>query len=68
VNSPDEEVWAIAQRVCTPAQLEALEHKARGYSERSMARELGITRSAVQSRLEAAFLKIRREVARSTPE
>jgi predicted transcriptional regulator len=62
----DEDVWAIAERVCTSAQLEALRYKARGFSERRIASIIGITRPAVQDRLAGAFLKIRQAAEKST--
>jgi len=62
----DEDVWAIAERVCTPNQLEALRLKATGFSERRIASIIGITRPAVQDRLAGAFLKIRQAAEKST--
>jgi DNA-directed RNA polymerase specialized sigma24 family protein len=61
----DADVWAIAERVCTRAQLEALHYKAAGFSERRIASIIGISRTAVQDRLEAAFLKIRKTAEKS---
>jgi DNA-binding CsgD family transcriptional regulator len=62
----DEDVWAIAERVCTRAQLEALRYKAAGFSERRIASIIGISRPAVQDRLAGAFLKIRQAAGKST--
>jgi hypothetical protein len=61
-----EDIWAIAERVCTGAQLDALRLQAAGFSERRIASIIGITRSAVQDRLAGAFLKIRQAAERST--
>ena len=61
-----EDIWAIAERVCTGAQLEALRYKAAGFSERRIASIIGITRPAVQDRLAGAFLKIRKAAEKST--
>lgn len=61
----DEDVWAIAERVCTANQLEALRLKAKGFSERRIASIIGITRPAVQDRLAGAFLKIRQAAEKS---
>ena len=56
----DADVWAIAERVCTKAQLEALRYKAAGFSERRIGDILGISRPAVQDRIAGAFLNIRK--------
>lgn len=60
-----EDIWAIAERVCTKAQLEALRYKAAGFSERRIGDILGISRPAVQDRVAGAFLKIRKAVEKS---
>ena len=62
----DADVWAIAKRVCTRSQLEALHYKAAGFSERRIASIIGISRSAVQDRLEGASLKIRKAAGDSS--
>lgn len=48
----------IAQQACTPNEYAAWNLWANGMSERSIALHLGISRSAVQSRLENAKRKI----------
>jgi DNA-binding CsgD family transcriptional regulator len=65
VEPSSEDVWAIAERVCTRAQLEALRYKAAGFSERRIGDILGISRPAVQDRLAGAFLKIRKAAEKS---
>lgn len=62
----DEELWPLAERVCTKAQLEALRYKALGFSERRTASIIGIMRPAVQDRLAGAILKIRQAAEKST--
>lgn len=49
---------AIAERVCTAAELEAVRLEARGMSQRAIGYALGITREAVRDRLERAARKI----------
>lgn len=53
----------IMERVCTEAELDALEWKARGYGARKTAERLGVSRTSVQDRLKRASWKIRAEVA-----
>jgi DNA-binding CsgD family transcriptional regulator len=65
VEPSSEDVWAIAESVCTANQLEALRLKAKGFSERRIASIIGITRPAVQDRLAGAFLKIRQAAEKS---
>lgn len=48
----------LARTVCTPKELDAYELRCRHMSERAIALTLGISRSAVQSRLENARRKI----------
>jgi len=54
--------WAdlrpIAKTICTPAELTALDLAALGLSQRTIARDLGISGSAVRSRLESATRKL----------
>lgn len=60
MNEADQ-LWEIAQRVCTPAELEAVrlrEHM----SQRAIAYHLGISREAVRDRLKRADQKIELEV------
>lgn len=52
------EYWEIAQRVCTPAELEAVELERHGNSQWQIARTLGISRSAARERLRNAKRKI----------
>jgi predicted DNA-binding protein (UPF0251 family) len=59
VSEPtDAEVWAVACRVCTPAELRAYELERSGLSQRTMATVLGISRSALRERLGNAARKI----------
>jgi DNA-binding CsgD family transcriptional regulator len=53
----------IMERVCTEAELDALELKAIGYGTRSIATQLGIGRRALRDRLQSAERKILQEVA-----
>lgn len=56
----DEDEWAIAERVCTPAELAALRlHEDMGY--KRMAAYLGLSISTVRGRVDRATAKIRRE-------
>lgn len=56
----EEDVWAIARRVCTPAELEALRlHEQMGY--KRMALHLGLSISTVRGRVDRATAKIMRE-------
>lgn len=48
----------IARTVCTPKELDAYELVFRGFSERSIALKLRISRSSVRSRLENARRKV----------
>lgn len=52
----------LAERVCTRPELEVLILMADGDSLRQIARQLGITRQAVQDRWRRADRKIRHEV------
>lgn len=49
----------LAQTHCTPNEYAAYELHAKGASQRTIALELGISRSAVRARLEEARRKIR---------
>lgn len=55
------EVRQAAERVLTPAQLEAFEYHVAGWGMMRIARRLGITKGSVQARLENAELKLRKE-------
>ena len=67
----DAEVWAVACRVCTPAELEVLrvrerlagEGREHGY--RSVAQELGLGWTTVRDRTKRAEDRIRREMGAS---
>jgi DNA-binding CsgD family transcriptional regulator len=59
----DPELRAIAERVLTARQLDALKLKAGGMGRRRIAVALGISEAAVRDRLAAAARKIREEVA-----
>jgi len=72
VSEPDDaEVWAVARRVCTPAELEVLrirerlagEGREHGY--RSVAQELGLGWTTVRDRTKRAEDRIRREMGAS---
>lgn len=53
--------WAIAEAVCTPAELEALRfHETMGY--KRMAAELSLSISTVRGRVERGEAKVRREI------
>lgn len=52
---------ATARRVCTPKQIEALELINQGYGPRRIARILGISKQAVNDRIENARRKIKAE-------
>lgn len=59
MSDPTEaELWAVAERVCTPAELEAYRLELRGLSQWTMATALGISRSALRERLRNAGRKI----------
>ncbi len=47
-----------ATNICTPKELDALTLAERGLSQRTIALELGISRSAVRARLEEARRKL----------
>ena len=53
----------IIERVCTEREIEVLKLKAAGYGRRRMALILGLSESAIRSRLTSADRKIRAEVA-----
>ena len=57
------ELRDVIERVCTPAEIDALKLKALGYGRRRMGVVLGISDSAVRDRLRSAERKIRAEVA-----
>ena len=58
----DEDVWAIAETVCTPLELAALRlHEEMGY--KRMAAHLELSISTVRGRVERAEAKIMRERA-----
>jgi predicted DNA-binding protein (UPF0251 family) len=54
----EEEFWELAQRVCTEREVEALRLKSLGFSERSAAKRLGISRSSFGDRLDSAERKL----------
>jgi predicted DNA-binding protein (UPF0251 family) len=54
----EDDTWAIAEQVCTPAELEALRLERRGLSQRAIGYALGITREAVRDRLNRAARRI----------
>lgn len=54
---------AVAERVCTEAQLEVLKLKAGGMGFRAIGLALGITREAARDRFCRAELNIRQEIA-----
>lgn len=54
--------WAIAQQVCTPKQLQALDLYRRGAGRRRIAIALGITPAAVRDRIDAALLNIEKHL------
>lgn len=55
-----DDVWAIARRVCTPAELQALQlHEQMGY--KRMALTLGLSISTVRGRVDRATAKVLRE-------
>jgi DNA-binding CsgD family transcriptional regulator len=58
----DPRLRALIERVCTTKEIEVLKLKAAGYGLRPMARILGISRSSVRSRLDAASQKIAKEL------
>lgn len=53
--------WSTANKVCTTKELEVLNHMARGYGYRRIARILGISPEAVRARYERAHKKITAE-------
>jgi DNA-binding CsgD family transcriptional regulator len=59
----DTQILALAERVCTAKQLEALRLVAQGYGTRRIARVLDITPQAVTARLDGA----RRRILAATP-
>lgn len=61
MNGPE---WDIARRVCTPAELQALQlHEQVGY--RRIAVILGITFDAARDRVRRAEMKVLRELNRA---
>jgi RNA polymerase sigma factor (sigma-70 family) len=49
----EEQLWEIAEQVMTPAQFNVfVSHHRDGLSQRTIAKDLGVSRSTVQSRLE----------------
>lgn len=52
------ELRRLAEEVLTPAQLEVVILKAAGWSERSMARQLRLSRGAIRDRLDSAERKL----------
>lgn len=59
VRLADEE-WNIAQRACTPAQLEALTYWRRGFGYKRIALALKIPRDAARGRIDRALANIDR--------
>lgn len=60
--------WAIAERVCTPKQLEALRLYDRGLSYRIIALHLGVSHQRVRELVERATQKIELEIRKgATP-
>lgn len=59
----DPRLQAVAERVCTRAEIEVLALLAEDLSLRAIGRQLGVTRQAVQDRWRRAERKIQHEVA-----
>lgn len=59
----DDQVMAIAERVCTPKELDALTLYRKGLGYRAIGRMLGISRDAARARIEHAIGKIRKDAA-----
>jgi DNA-binding CsgD family transcriptional regulator len=59
----DDEIMTIAQRVCTPKELDALTLYRKGLGYRAIGRTLGISRDAARARIEHAIGKIRKDAA-----
>lgn len=55
-----ESEWQVAERACTPAQLQALDYWRHGYGYKRIALVLGIPRDAARGRIERALDNIRR--------
>lgn len=58
-----EDLWTIAQRVCTSGELAAWRLEQAGQSQRAIAVALGVSRTTIRDRLENAARKIRLELA-----
>lgn len=59
----DDQVMAIAERICTPKELDALTLYRKGLGYRAIGRTLGISRDAARARIEHAIGKIRKDAA-----
>lgn len=59
------DLWAIAERVCTDKEKEVLRLMAGGLGYRRIGRELGISAEAVRGRYERAERKIKQERERA---
>lgn len=57
------ELRQVIERVCTPAEIEALKLKAAGYGRRRAALVLRISESALRDRMNSARRKVEAEVA-----
>lgn len=64
-QTTEQQIWTIAQAVCTPNELQALDHRyRRNLSHRHAALTLGISVSALRDRLTNAHRKIQNELER----
>jgi len=68
VSEPTDQAWAIARRICTPAELEVLtvreqlRDRGRPHGYRSVAAELDLGWTTVRDRITRAEDRIRREL------
>ncbi len=62
-RNTDPRIVEVAERVCTPPQLEALKLKSWGYGRRRIALMLNLSETAVRDRLRAAARAIEGEFA-----
>lgn len=71
MSEPTDQAWAIARRICTPAELEVLtvreqlRDRGRPHGYRSVAAEIGIGWTTVRDRTKRAEDRIRREMSAS---
>ncbi len=58
MTADEQRAFEIAERVCTAAELQALQLERQGMSQRTIGHALGISREAVRDRLDRAARKV----------